>query len=164
MPFLLKRAWNRHIVRASNQFAPSGMVCQEPTKIIMKKWPARESIFISRCFWDYYLHVFQKLYATELASNHMTKVTWFDPPTRNPLTWLRNRKRVIDGITVRRPFSLRNEYERFRVADQTLFLIQLRSSIRKQEKPDLWSVACATTLAYKNEFIFQQYILAGRLL
>lgn len=119
------------------------MVCQEPTKIIMKKWPARESIFISRCFWDYYLHVFQKLYATELASNHMTKVTWFDPPTRNPLTWLRNRKRVIDGITVRRPFSLRNEYERFRVADQTLFLIQLRSSIRKQEKPDLWSVACA---------------------
>ena len=93
----------------------------------------------------------------------MTKVTWFDPPTRNPLTWLRNRKRVIDGITVRRPFSLRNEYERFRVADQTLFLIQLRSSIRKQEKPDLWSVACAT-LAYKNEFIFQQYILAGRLL
>ena len=109
----------------------------------MKKWPSTDSIFISRCFWDYYLHVFQKLYALELASNHMSNVTWFDPPTRNPLTWLRERKRVIDGITVRRPFSFHNEYERFRTADQTLFQIQLRSSIKKQEKPDLWSVACA---------------------
>ena len=109
----------------------------------MKQWHSSHSIFISRCFWDYYLHVFQKLYALELAKKHESRVTWFDPPTRNPLTWFKERKRSIDGITVRRPFSLRNEYERFRKSDRLLFNTQLRTSLHSDQKPDLWSIACA---------------------
>jgi glycosyltransferase involved in cell wall biosynthesis len=119
----------------------------------MKKWPAKHSIFISRCFWDYYLHVFQKLYALELAAKPNSYVTWFDPPTRNPLTWLRERKRIINGVTVRRPFSLRNEYERFRAVDRFLFRIQLQSSLGKLQETDLWSIACSHPwLANKNLF------------
>jgi glycosyltransferase involved in cell wall biosynthesis len=109
----------------------------------MPKWPAKNVIFISRCFWDYYLHVFQKLFALEIAEKNNSNVTWFDPPTRNPLTWLRERKRTINGITVRRPFSLRNEYERFRPIDCLLFRIQLQTTLNKTPKPDLWSIACS---------------------
>ena len=120
----------------------------------MRKWPASHSIFISRCFWDYYLHVFQKLYALELAAKPNSHVTWFDPPTRNPLTWLRERKRIINGVTVRRPFSLCNEYERFRAIDRFLFRTQLQSSLRRRkEEPDLWSIACSHPwLANKSLF------------
>ena len=120
----------------------------------MTKWPARHSIFISRCFWDYYLHVFQKLYALELAAKPNSHVTWFDPPTRNPLTWLRERKRIINGVTVRRPFSLCNEYERFRAIDRFLFRTQLQSSLRRRQgKPDLWSISCSHPwLANKSVF------------
>tara|TARA_B100000902_G_C27272407_1_gene897009 strand:+ start:266 stop:1372 length:1107 start_codon:yes stop_codon:yes gene_type:complete len=118
----------------------------------MMQWPAMHSIFISRCFWDYYLHVFQKLHAAEIAANYSSKVTWFDPPTRNPLTWLKERKRVFEGITVRRPFALRNEYERFQSIDRILFNIQLKSSLQGDKKPDLWSIACPHTWLAKSSF------------
>lgn len=114
-------------------------------------WPSKHSIFISRCFWDYYLHVFQKLYALELAKKHESRVTWFDPPTRNPLTWLKERKRIFGNITVRRPFALHNEYERFRPIDRILFNLQLRSSLPKNGKADLWSIACPHTWLSKTE-------------
>ena len=109
----------------------------------MNTWPSSHSVFISRCFWDYYLHVFQKQYAFELVRRFKTRVTWFDPPTRNPLTWFRERKREINGVVVRRPFAIRNENERFLDLDRKLFNIQLRSSLKDKTKPDLWSVACA---------------------
>ena len=114
-------------------------------------WPSKHSIFISRCFWDYYLHVFQKLYAIELASKYNSQVIWFDPPTRNPFTWLKERKRIFGSITVRRPFALHNEYERFRPIDRILFNFQLRSALPKNGKADLWSIACPQTWLSKTK-------------
>ena len=83
--------WTRlgHLARTSIQHSPNCLVREELQLLVMTEWPAKHSIFISRCFWDYYLHVFQKLYALELAARPNAHVTWFDPPTRNPLTWLR---------------------------------------------------------------------------
>jgi len=117
----------------------------------MSTWPSSYTIFISRCFWDYYLHVFQKLYALELDSKYNSQVTWFDPPTRNPLTWLKERKRTLGRITVRRPFALHNEYERFRPIDRMLFNLQLRSALPKNGKADLWSIACPQTWLSKTD-------------
>ena len=154
MSFSPERPRLGHLARTSLQHSPDCLVREELQLLVMRKWPASHSIFISRCFWDYYLHVFQKLYALELAAKPNSHVTWFDPPTRNPLTWLRERKRIINGVTVRRPFSLCNEYERFRAIDRFLFRTQLQSSLRRRkEEPDLWSIACSHPwLANKSLF------------
>ena len=101
------------------------------------------AVFVSRSFWDYYLHPCQKTYAQELAKQPNARVTWFDPPTRNPRTWLNESKRMDpSGVIVRRPLALRNEYERFGSSDRLLFNLQLRLWLARSNKPDLWSIAC----------------------
>ena len=103
-------------------------------------WPTKKIIIISRCFWDYYLHVFQKDYAYELKNKHGTEVIWIDRPTRNPCVWYRERKRTIDGITVLRPWSLHNDYEHFTIFDRLIFKIQISKYLNYGESKTLWSI------------------------
>ena len=105
-------------------------------------WPCKKTIMISRCFWDYYLHVFQKDYAYELKNEHDVDVIWVDRPTRHPIVWLRERIRVVDGITVLRPWSLRNEYERFKPIDRKLFDLQISKHLKSTDSLCLWSICC----------------------
>ena len=105
-------------------------------------WPFKKTIMISRCFWDYYLHVFQKDYAYELHNGHGTDIVWVDRPTRNPMVWFRERKRLIDGITVLRPWSLRNEYEYFLENDRRLFNLQISKYLQTKDSLALWSICC----------------------
>ena len=62
------------------------------TRVINKCWPCKRTVMISRCFWDYYLHVFQKTYAYELKKSHDSDVIWVDRPTRHPMVWLKEKK------------------------------------------------------------------------
>lgn len=102
-----------------------------------------DSVFVSRSFWNYYLHPCQKTYAQELAKQPNARITWFDPPTRNPRTWLKENKFTdSSGVIVRRPFALKNEYERFGPVDRLLFNLQLKAFVPSSSKMDLWSIAC----------------------
>ena len=103
-------------------------------------WPFKKTIFISRCFWDYYLHVFQKDYAYALKECSDTEVIWIDRPTKHPLVWFKERKRKIDGITVLRPWGLVNEYEKFRTIDRKIFDLQISKYIG--QNACLWSICC----------------------
>ena len=105
-------------------------------------WPCERTIIISRCFWDYYLHVFQKDYAYELKNHHEVDVVWIDRPTRNPLVWFKERKKIVDGISVIRPWSLRNEYESFKLIDRKLFDLQIAKLLRGNDSLCLWSICC----------------------
>ena len=101
------------------------------------------SIFVSRSFWNYYLHPCQKTYAQELAKLPNARVTWFDPPTRNPRTWLKENKSTdYSGVIIRRPLALKNEYEKFDSIDRLLFNFQLRTFLSRSKNIDLWSIAC----------------------
>jgi hypothetical protein len=105
-------------------------------------WPTQRIIIISRCFWDYYLHVFQKDYAYELKNKHGAEVIWIDRPTRNPFVWLRERKRTIDGILVLRPWSFHNDYDDFTIFDRLVFNIQISKYCKNKESNTLWSICC----------------------
>ena len=106
---------------------------------------------MSRCFWDYYLHVFQKDYAYALKEVSNTEVIWIDRPTRHPLVWFKERKRKIDGITVLRPWGLVNEYENFRIIDRKIFDSQTSKYYGKSAC--LWSICCTHPwLSKKNTF------------
>jgi hypothetical protein len=106
------------------------------------RWPYKRTVMISRCFWDYYLHVFQKDYAYELKNSHDSDVIWVDRPTRHPMVWFKERRRIIDGITVLRPWSLRNEYEKFQSIDRKLFDLQISKYLRVNDSLCLWSICC----------------------
>jgi len=117
------------------------------------------TIFISRNFWNYYLHPCQKAYAIELAKCSKYEITWIDPPTRNPLTWLKSWKfKDPTGVTVYRPFATNREYESFSILDRILFWVQLVFIIPIKKKPNLWSIACPHPwLAKSNFFSFKIY-------
>ena len=121
-------------------------------------WPCRKTIMISRCFWDYYLHVFQKDYAYELKNRHGVDVIWVDRPTRHPMIWFKQRKRVIDGITVLRPWALQNEYEKFNPFDCKVWDLQISKYFRKEHSTALWSICCTHPwLAEKRAFSHKIY-------
>lgn len=121
-------------------------------------WPCQKTIIISRCFWDYYLHVFQKDYAYELKNSFGVEVIWVDRPTRNPMVWFKEKKRSIDGITVLRPWSLRNEYESFERIDRKLFDFQISKYFKTKDSVCLWSICCIHPwLSRKNNFSHKIY-------
>ena len=116
-------------------------------------WHFKNTFIISRCFWDYYLHVFQKDYAYVLKNEYNINVTWVDRPTRNPLVWFKNRKRVVDGIKVLRPWATKNEYEHFGNIDRRLFDFQITRLISRKDTNLLWSICCSHPwLTLKKEF------------
>ena len=119
----------------------------------MKNSLTKCSIFISRNFWNYYLHPCQKAYAIELAKCSKDEIIWIDPPTRNPLTWLKSRKfNDPSGVSVYRPFAINREYESFSVLDRILFWAQLVFIIPIRKKPNLWSIACPQPWLVKSKF------------
>ncbi len=121
-------------------------------------WPYKKTIIISRCFWDYYLHVFQKDYAYELKNEYGVEVTWVDRPTRNPMLWFKERRRIVDGITVLRPWSLSNEYEKFNLYDRKIFTLQISKDLQSKHNTALWSICCMHPWLSKNKaFNFKIY-------
>ena len=121
-------------------------------------WPCKKTIIISRCFWDYYLHVFQKDYAYELKKEYDVDVTWIDRPTRNPMLWFKERRRVIDGITVLRPWSLSNEYEKFNAYDRKIFNLQISKDLHNKDTIALWSICCMHPWLSRNKaFTYKIY-------
>ena len=119
----------------------------------MKNSLTKCSIFISRNFWNYYLHPCQKAYAIELAKCSKHEIIWIDPPTRNPLTWLKSRKfKDRSGVTVYRPLAINREYETFSILDRILFWVQFVFIIPITKKPNLWSIACPHPWLVKSNF------------
>jgi len=119
----------------------------------MKNSLTKSSIFISRNFWNYYLHPCQKTYAIELAKCSKDEIIWIDPPTRNPLTWLKFRQfNDPSGVSVYRPFATNREYETFSILDRILFWVQLVFIIPIRKKPNLWSIACPQPWLVKSKF------------
>jgi glycosyltransferase involved in cell wall biosynthesis len=119
----------------------------------MKNILTKCSIFISRNFWNYYLHPCQKSYAIELAKCSKDEIIWIDPPTRNPLTWLKSRKfKDSSGVSVYRPFATNREYESFSILDRILFWVQLVFIIPISKRPNLWSIACPQPWLMKSKF------------
>jgi glycosyltransferase involved in cell wall biosynthesis len=119
----------------------------------MKNILTKCSIFISRNFWNYYLHPCQKAYAIELAKCSKDEIIWIDPPTRNPLTWLKSMKfKDPSGVSVYRPFAVNREYECFSILDRILFWVQLVFIIPVKKKPNLWSIACPHPWLVKSKF------------
>jgi hypothetical protein len=120
------------------------------------------SVFVSRSFWNYYLHPCQKTYAQQLAKESNARITWFDPPTRNPRTWLKENKFTdSSGVIVRRPFALKNEYERFGPVDRLLFNLQLKAFLQPYSKMDLWSIACHHSWLTKNKLFTRSIYWPG---
>ena len=123
---------------------------------------ATDSVFVSRSFWNYYLHPCQKTYAQQLAKESNARITWFDPPTRNPRTWLKENKFTdSSGVIVRRPFALKNEYERFGPVDRLLFNLQLKAFLQPYSKMDLWSIACHHSWLTKNKLFTRSIYWPG---
>ena len=73
----------------------------------------------------------------------MVDVIWVDRPTRNPMIWFKQRKRIIDGITVLSALGHSNEYENFKPFDCKVWDLQISKYFRKNILPLLGQfVAC----------------------
>lgn len=108
----------------------------------MKFLRGRNLLFVSGAPWHYVFQPVATLYAGALAAAN--RVTWFNPPQRNPLRFVRDNRRFggrRNGVRVYTPFCTTPQYGALSALDQKLLIAQAKMVGGASDSKDqvIWS-------------------------